>query len=154
MTQYAAGWYPDGSGRFAQRYYDGAHWTADVRDHAGRAGSDPVPGVTVDRSTTADDIATTSTETPTPPPAPSSWPTASGSSTSSASWSSSPSASRYQFGPAPSHASAYASDPSGAPEPAPDRVRGRVSVPPVRWLLPVAAAVTVAVVALVLGFWV
>jgi hypothetical protein len=158
MTQYAAGWYPDGSGRFAERYYDGVHWTPAVRDQAGRAGSDPVPGVTADR---ADNIDTAPAAPPPPPSAPatttstltSTWSAASAASSSSGSWSGT-SASSFQFGPAPTHASAYAHDPSAGGHPAPETVGGggRTSVPPVRWLVAVGAA-AVAALGLVLRLW-
>lgn len=36
----AAGWYPDPTGRFEQRYWDGSQWTADVAN-AGTAYRDP-----------------------------------------------------------------------------------------------------------------
>ena len=42
MSSYPAGWYPDGSGRFAQRYYDGNTWTEHVLDARGNRGTDPV----------------------------------------------------------------------------------------------------------------
>jgi len=42
MSSYPAGWYPDGSGRFAQRYYDGTAWTEHVLDTRGNRGTDPV----------------------------------------------------------------------------------------------------------------
>lgn len=42
MSNYPAGWYPDGSGRFAQRYYDGQAWTEHVLDASGNRGTDPV----------------------------------------------------------------------------------------------------------------
>lgn len=42
MSDYAPGWYPDPTGRFAQRYYDGATWTDTVADAAGVQASDPV----------------------------------------------------------------------------------------------------------------
>lgn len=44
MSNYAPGWYPDGSGRFAQRYYDGNGWTEHVLDTQGNRGTDPVGG--------------------------------------------------------------------------------------------------------------
>lgn len=44
MSNYAPGWYPDGSGRFAQRYYDGNGWTEHVLDAQGNRGTDPVGG--------------------------------------------------------------------------------------------------------------
>lgn len=37
----AAGWYPDPSGRFAQRYWDGAAWTEKVSGPNG-LGTDPL----------------------------------------------------------------------------------------------------------------
>jgi len=37
------GWYPDPSGQFAQRWWDGAGWTEHVADAAGQMGVDPVP---------------------------------------------------------------------------------------------------------------
>ena len=42
MSEFPAGWYPDGSGRFAQRYYDGQAWTEYVLDAGGNSGTDPV----------------------------------------------------------------------------------------------------------------
>lgn len=38
-----AGWYPDPTGRFAQRYYDGSDWTDHVTQADGRPGSDRLP---------------------------------------------------------------------------------------------------------------
>jgi hypothetical protein len=38
----AAGWYPDGTGRHAQRYFDGATWTDHVADAAGHQALDPM----------------------------------------------------------------------------------------------------------------
>lgn len=43
MTAPAPGWYPDPSGRYALRYYDGTTWTAHVQDAAGATTTDPVP---------------------------------------------------------------------------------------------------------------
>ncbi len=39
---HAAGWYPDGTGRHAQRYFDGQRWTDHVADASGRQSMDPV----------------------------------------------------------------------------------------------------------------
>src|SRR5438067_1684956 len=36
-----ASWQPDPYGRFAQRYWDGSTWTANVADAAGRQSTDP-----------------------------------------------------------------------------------------------------------------
>lgn len=44
MSNYAPGWYPDGSGRYAQRYYDGNAWTEYVLDAHGNRATDPVTG--------------------------------------------------------------------------------------------------------------
>jgi len=44
MSNYAPGWYPDGSGRYAQRYYDGNAWTEHVLDAQGHRATDPVSG--------------------------------------------------------------------------------------------------------------
>jgi len=43
MSQVSPGWYPDPSGRFAQRYHDGARWTEHVADAQGNRATD-VPG--------------------------------------------------------------------------------------------------------------
>jgi hypothetical protein len=43
MSQVSPGWYPDPSGRFAQRYHDGSRWTEHVADAAGNRDID-VPG--------------------------------------------------------------------------------------------------------------
>lgn len=41
MSQVTPGWYPDPSGRFAQRYHDGSQWTGYVVDIHGQRYSDP-----------------------------------------------------------------------------------------------------------------
>ena len=38
------GWHPDPTGRFAQRWWTGAEWTADVVDAHGQVGSDDADG--------------------------------------------------------------------------------------------------------------
>jgi hypothetical protein len=43
MSQVSPGWYPDPSGRFAQRYHDGSRWTEHVADAQGNRATD-VPG--------------------------------------------------------------------------------------------------------------
>jgi hypothetical protein len=43
MSQVSPGWYPDPSGRFAQRYHDGTRWTEHVADAQGNRATD-VPG--------------------------------------------------------------------------------------------------------------
>lgn len=40
MSQASPGWYPDPSGRFVQRYYDGERWTEHVADAAGNQDTD------------------------------------------------------------------------------------------------------------------
>jgi hypothetical protein len=40
MSQVSPGWYPDPSGRFAQRYHDGTRWTEHVADAAGQRSVD------------------------------------------------------------------------------------------------------------------
>ena len=46
MSQVSPGWYPDPSGRFAQRYHDGTRWTEHVADAGGQRGVDHVEGGT------------------------------------------------------------------------------------------------------------
>jgi hypothetical protein len=41
MSQVSPGWYPDPSGRFAQRYHDGGRWTEHVADAHGNRDTDP-----------------------------------------------------------------------------------------------------------------
>jgi hypothetical protein len=41
MSQVTPGWYPDPSGRFTQRYHDGARWTEHVVDAGGNRSTDP-----------------------------------------------------------------------------------------------------------------
>jgi len=130
MSQFAPGWYPDASGRCAERYYDGERWTADVRDQHGRAGSDPVPGVTADRVAIPNRSATVGAPR-------------------------APSTSSFQFGPAPTHATAYAAESSGGSD-APPESSGRrlhVAVPPVRLLLAAGGVVAIALTVLALGLW-
>jgi hypothetical protein len=43
MSQVSPGWYPDPSGRFAQRYHDGTRWTEHVADAEGNRATD-APG--------------------------------------------------------------------------------------------------------------
>lgn len=46
-----AAWYPDPTGRFAHRYFDGQTWSAQVVDHGGKSFADPLaPAATVERS--------------------------------------------------------------------------------------------------------
>ena len=40
MSQVSPGWYPDPSGRYAQRYHDGTRWTEHVADAAGQRSVD------------------------------------------------------------------------------------------------------------------
>jgi hypothetical protein len=40
MSQVSPGWYPDPSGRFAQRYHDGTRWTEHVADASGQRSVD------------------------------------------------------------------------------------------------------------------
>jgi Protein of unknown function (DUF2510) len=40
MSQVSPGWYPDPSGRFAQRYHDGSRWTEHVADAQGNRDTD------------------------------------------------------------------------------------------------------------------
>jgi Protein of unknown function (DUF2510) len=40
MSQVSPGWYPDPSGRFAQRYHDGSRWTEHVADAEGNRDTD------------------------------------------------------------------------------------------------------------------
>jgi hypothetical protein len=44
MSQVSPGWYPDPSGRFAQRYYDGTRWTEHVADAQGNRDTDAPVG--------------------------------------------------------------------------------------------------------------
>ncbi|MGH9227363.1 MAG: DUF2510 domain-containing protein [Acidimicrobiales bacterium] len=44
MSQVSPGWYPDPSGRFAQRYHDGARWTEHVADGQGNRATDVPAG--------------------------------------------------------------------------------------------------------------
>jgi hypothetical protein len=44
MSQVSPGWYPDPSGRFAQRYHDGSRWTEHVADAQGNRDTDPPVG--------------------------------------------------------------------------------------------------------------
>jgi hypothetical protein len=44
MSQVSPGWYPDPSGRFAQRYHDGTRWTEHVADAAGQRSVDHPEG--------------------------------------------------------------------------------------------------------------
>jgi hypothetical protein len=44
MSQVSPGWYPDPSGRFAQRYHDGARWTEHVADAEGNRATDAPAG--------------------------------------------------------------------------------------------------------------
>jgi Protein of unknown function (DUF2510) len=44
MSQVSPGWYPDPSGRFAQRYHDGTRWTEHVADAAGQRSVDNPEG--------------------------------------------------------------------------------------------------------------
>jgi hypothetical protein len=44
MSQVRPGWYPDSSGRFAQRYHDGTRWTEHVADAAGQRSVDNPEG--------------------------------------------------------------------------------------------------------------
>jgi hypothetical protein len=46
-------WYPDPTGRFEQRYWDGSQWTEHVTS-AGQQRTDPLPGGPVEPATTAD----------------------------------------------------------------------------------------------------
>jgi Protein of unknown function (DUF2510) len=47
MSQVSSGWYPDPSGRFAQRYHDGTRWTEHVADAAGQRSIDHPQGQAV-----------------------------------------------------------------------------------------------------------
>lgn len=64
---HAAGWYPDGTGRHVQRYFDGQAWTDHVADATGRQSLDPVAAVPAPRP---------SPPTPPSPPATTGWATA------------------------------------------------------------------------------
>ena len=44
MSQVSPGWYPDPSGRFAQRYHDGTRWTEHVADASGQRSVDQPEG--------------------------------------------------------------------------------------------------------------
>jgi Protein of unknown function (DUF2510) len=44
MSQVSPGWYPDPSGRFAQRYHDGSRWTEHVADAHGNRDTDAPVG--------------------------------------------------------------------------------------------------------------
>jgi Protein of unknown function (DUF2510) len=44
MSQVTPGWYPDPSGRFAQRYHDGGRWTEHVADASGNRSTDAPAG--------------------------------------------------------------------------------------------------------------
>jgi hypothetical protein len=44
MSQVSPGWYPDPSGRFAQRYHDGTRWTEHVADASGQRSVDHPEG--------------------------------------------------------------------------------------------------------------
>jgi hypothetical protein len=44
MSQVSPGWYPDPSGRFAQRYHDGGRWTEHVADAGGNRSTDAPAG--------------------------------------------------------------------------------------------------------------
>lgn len=120
MSNYAPGWYPDGSGRYAQRYYDGSSWTEHVLNAAGQNALDPVPGVTVPQaqSPAAQPVGggyQAPSHQPAPQPAASTsrpWgePPASGGYQPS----SGTSASSFQFGNAPTHDSAYATPAAAA----------------------------------------
>lgn len=44
MSQVSPGWYPDPSGRFAQRYHDGTRWTEHVADAGGQRSVDNPEG--------------------------------------------------------------------------------------------------------------
>jgi hypothetical protein len=44
MSQVSPGWYPDPSGRFAQRYHDGTRWTEHVADAGGQRSTDSPAG--------------------------------------------------------------------------------------------------------------
>ena len=44
MSQVSPGWYPDPSGRFAQRYHDGTRWTEHVADAGGQRSIDNPEG--------------------------------------------------------------------------------------------------------------
>ncbi|HYZ99522.1 MAG TPA: DUF2510 domain-containing protein, partial [Acidimicrobiales bacterium] len=44
MSQVSPGWYPDPSGRFVQRYHDGARWTEHVADASGNMATDTPAG--------------------------------------------------------------------------------------------------------------
>ena len=44
MSQVSPGWYPDPSGRFAQRYHDGTRWTEHVADAGGQRSTDSPEG--------------------------------------------------------------------------------------------------------------
>ena len=44
MSQVSPGWYPDPSGRFAQRYHDGSRWTEHVADAQGSRDTDAPVG--------------------------------------------------------------------------------------------------------------
>jgi hypothetical protein len=44
MSQVSPGWYPDPSGRFAQRYHDGSRWTEHVADAGGQRSVDNPEG--------------------------------------------------------------------------------------------------------------
>ncbi len=44
MSQVTPGWYPDPSGRFAQRYHDGGRWTEHVADAGGNRSTDAPAG--------------------------------------------------------------------------------------------------------------
>jgi Protein of unknown function (DUF2510) len=46
MSQVSPGWYPDPSGRFAQRYHDGSRWTEHVADAQGNRDTDAPVGQT------------------------------------------------------------------------------------------------------------
>jgi hypothetical protein len=50
MSQVTPGWYPDPSGRFAQRYHDGGRWTEHVADAGGNRSTDAPAGQAPEQS--------------------------------------------------------------------------------------------------------
>lgn len=146
MSNYAPGWYPDGSGRYAQRYYDGSSWTEHVLDATGQRANDPVPGVTVPLALAP------AAPSPAPPPHQQRWgqPAAAGGGRYQPSIGTS--SGSFQFGDAPTPERAYAS-PSTASPSAPTAGTGRGFRPTVGGLVAAAGLVLVALAVLALGYW-
>lgn len=160
MSNYAPGWYPDGSGRYAQRYYDGTSWTEFVLDASGRQTTDHVPGVTPVRAQPerwgqpSPASAATPSDPYRPPAAQSGQP-----GTQSQGWGrppapdpsvSPPQYGSYQFGGAPSTASAYGrpSEPAAVASAAPSGVRVTTGL-----IAAAVGALLVVLGALALDYW-